>query len=203
MKTMLRSALAAIALIAASAANALALAPVKLQIVAGQHAVALTLTNDDSSTRTLDLRMYAWLGNDAQGARLGPQSRVLISRPVVTLAPGASSTVRIAAAERSLSGADYYRLSVNDITPAKPGEARLTVNFSLPLEVINARSAKGILTAGPAGVLTNTGTAAVFVLGLRRQGAEPDTAIHRYLLPGEAWATTYMPDQMAWSSGIL
>ena len=111
--------------------------------------------------------------------------------------------MRIAAAERSLSAADYYRLTVTDITVPKLGEARLTVNFSLPLEVIN-KSAKGILT-GPTGtgVLKNTGTAAVFVLGLRRPGAAPDTALHRYLLPGESWATTYSPDQLAWSSGIL
>ena len=204
MKLMLRSVLATIGLtIVASAANALALAPVKMLIVAGQHATAITLTNNDSSTRTFDLRMNAWLGNDANGgAALGPQTRVLISRPVVTLAPGASSTVRVAAAERSRSGADYYRLILSDITPPVPGEARVAVNFSLPLEVVNTKSATGVLAAVD-GVITNTGTAAVFVSGLRRQGTEPDSSIHRYLLPGERWTTQYSPDQLVWSSGIL
>jgi P pilus assembly chaperone PapD len=182
---------------AAASAHAVSLSPVKLDLPVGQRAVALGVANDSTSPRTYDVRILKWTSTSGDGA-FEPTSSVIVGRPVITIPPGQTATIRVAVLQRSPAPADYYRVFVEDITPTSQSSEAVRMRYSLPMQVVNTRNAKGVLQR-EAGTLINTGTEAVFIARAKKAGA---TGSFRYLLPGERWETAYLPDELDWNSGI-
>ncbi|MCK9687308.1 molecular chaperone [Scleromatobacter humisilvae] len=185
------------AISAATSANAISLSPVKLDLPAGQRAVALGVTNDSMSPRTYDVRILKWVSTSGDGT-FDSTSAVITARPVINIPPGQTATIRVAVLQRSAAPADYYRVFVEDITPVSQASESVRMRYSLPMQVMNSRLAKGSLQRVD-GALINSGTAAVFVAGVKKDGTSD---VFRYLLPGERWETKFLPEDLDWTSGI-
>lgn len=185
--------------VASSGALATSISPVKFDIAARTRAAAVSLTNRETIPVTYDVRVFKWSGTGPEGAILSETTDVIVARPVVTVPASSTATIRLAVAARSSAPADYYRVIISDITPGRI-EASTRMRLSLPAQVINQASARGVLEAFDGGVV-NRGTAAVLITGVKQPGGKASGGA-RYLLPGEIWTTTHTPNDLVWTSGI-
>lgn len=200
--TVLRLVLAAALAVAAGVAHATSISPVKLEVQAGERAVALGVTNNSNVPVTYDVRIFKWLGTGAEGMVLEPSQSVITARPVITVPPMQTATIRLAVVARSPAPMDYYRVVLDDITPVAGNAAGgVRMRVLMPLQVANRAGAKGFLELVD-GALENRGTASVLVSGAKRADGSLDTGAMRYVLPGERWETTYKLQDLVWSSGI-
>ena len=207
----LRAAVLVAAFFAATTANAVTVSPIKLELLPSQRATQLNIANPTNSIRIYDIRVEKWDSVDQTNARsitselIG--SPILLSRPVITLQPHSKATIRIAVAQRINPSADYYRIFIDDITPAgettdaDPDTANLRVSVSLPLEIRNAKDIKGNLTEVPGG-LTNSGNNVLSIAGVKLIDGKVDSSVSRYIFPGQIWSTKLLPEQLVWLAGI-
>jgi hypothetical protein len=193
--------LAAALTAAAGGAFAASISPVKLEVQAGERAVALGVTNNSTSPVTYDVRVFKWLGTGDAGMMLEPSQSVITARPVITVPPMQTATIRLAVVARSPAPMDYYRVVLDDITPAADGSGGVRMRVLMPLQVANRAGAKGILELVD-GAFENRGTASVLVTGAKRADGSLDTSAMRYVLPGERWQAPYQLKDLVWSSGI-
>lgn len=203
------------AVLVATSSQAVNFSPVKFELQPDQKATQLTISNTDDVTRTFDIRVHKWTGVDQVTAlsvtTALEDSPILLSRPVVTLKPRSSATIRIAVAARTPGvPADYYRLFIDDITPADEmspptgSSAAIRISVSLPLEVRNSKNIVGKLTVLPDGKLTNSGNNIVSVLGLnaKKPDGTMDSSMSRYIFPSESWVTNHRPEDLTWLAGL-
>lgn len=183
-------------------ASAVGISPVKVEIEAAKKATAIELSNTDDSPHTYDIRVYKWRGTGPNGATTdASEATNIVTRPVITIPGKSKATVRLSIIQRSALPTEYYRIFVKDISPTPTGgDAKITVSMSLPLQVMNDRTAKGMLITGDADTLVNTGNAAVIVTGTKI--GEAFTSNVRYVLPGESWKTKEKLENLVWVSGI-
>lgn len=136
--------MAALALPSAAAAqsgNSLIIWPLNPTIKAQEKAAALWLENPGDQPITFQVQSYAWAQQNGEDV-YAPQTEVIATPPVVTLAPKSKQLIRItrlgpppAQAERS------YRLIVDEIPVERPQSAADTITtgvqfrmrYSLPL----------------------------------------------------------------------
>ena len=195
------------ALLVATSSFAVSVSPIKLELMPGEKATQLNILNPTDSAQTYDIRVESWDGVNQESGRSVTSNLktkpILLSLPVVSLAPHAKATIRIAVAKRSANPADYYRIFIDNITPieATGSTANLRLSVSLPLEVRNKKGIAGELTITADG-LTNQGANIVSILGAKKSDGTLDSSVSRYMFPGEKWATTLRPDDLSWLAGL-
>lgn len=181
-------------------AGGFSVAPVRLNFGERDRAVALRLTNQADAPLTLHADLRAWT-QDAQGQdRLEPSDDLVVSPPVLRLAPRAEQVVRlILTVPRDPARQTAYRLILREqLAPApadQPG-AQIPIALALSLPVfVTPRSAQPALrctlaapgAADPEAVCENTGTAFVRLGQVELLEGTTTLARHEggpYLLPG-------------------
>lgn len=220
MNTLLKIA-TVVAMFTISAAHALNISPIKMEIMPGQRAMQLNIENTSDQIKTYDIRIKRWDGVDQLTGRAmtshlpaDEAPPILLSKPVVTLMAHGKATVRLAVAHRTPGAlSDFYRIFVDDITPAethtksetgayRESNAEISLSVSLPLQVRIKPGTRGNLTDSKNGALMNTGDNVLTILSAKNPDGTSNNSINRYLFPGERWVTDFKLDQISWLAGI-
>ena len=130
--------LAAISVLAFSslAANAQALfvVPVNLFLSPGQKATSLTVTNQGNSEIALQTRAFAWSQKEGEDDQLTAADNVVLSPPIVKMAPGATQVIRIILRQAPENREDTYRILMDQIPPpAEAGVVHMVLRLSIPI----------------------------------------------------------------------
>lgn len=166
-------------------AQATILSPVNLVAGPKTRAATMQVTNDGSQRQTLDVRVMRWEDTGANGADvLEPTTSVIPSRPVLTIEPSKTVTLRFLISERTDKAQDNYRVIINDITPNTSDQVSVRLRQILPLFVVNDEQAKAALVLKD-GTLTNNGARHARITSYRNlEGKKVD--VLRYVLPGKS-----------------
>lgn len=119
-----------------AAAGVFTISPVRLHLGPRDRAVAVALSNDGDSLLVLQADLFAW-GQDGQGADvLTPTDDLVLSPPIVKLAPGTRQVVRLAMvvprdAERQMT----YRLVMREVPEALPAAAGVSMPVALAMSL--------------------------------------------------------------------
>jgi fimbrial chaperone protein len=117
-------------------AQALSVLPVNIFISSGQKAASLTVTNQGSTETAIQIRAYAWSQKDGQD-QLAASDEVVLSPPLVKIAPGASQVVRIILRRSPENREATYRILLDQIPPpAEPGVVHMVLRLSIPIFVL-------------------------------------------------------------------
>lgn len=118
-----------------AAASGLQIAPVTLTLQATQNADGIWLSNAGESVLNAQVRVFHW-HQGADGDKLSPSQGLVISPPMLALAPGERQLIRvIRTAPPSASTEDAYRLSIDELPPAKLEKNKLqfVMRYSVPV----------------------------------------------------------------------
>lgn len=101
-----------------AAASGLQIAPVTLTLQATQNADGIWLSNAGENVLNAQVRVFHW--RQEQTAIRCPLSGLVISPPMLALAPGERQLIRvIRTAPPSASVEEAYRLAIDELPPAK------------------------------------------------------------------------------------
>lgn len=120
-----------------------------VELLPGQTATTVHVTNQGSFPATIQLRSFAWaqqaMGND----QLSSSDAIAFSPPFITLPPGESQVVRLILQSAGAGGEASYRLLLDEIPPPPSvgtRGVRLTLHLSLPVFAETDRKAAAALT---------------------------------------------------------
>ncbi len=116
-------------------AQSLSVLPVNIFFAPEQKATSLTVTNNGTSTTAIQIRAYNWSQKDNKD-QLTDSSMVLVSPPLVTIAPGSTQVVRLILRQSPQYGEDTYRILLDQIPPpAEAGVVHFVLRLSIPIFV--------------------------------------------------------------------
>jgi fimbrial chaperone protein len=129
--------LLALAAIAPASAGTISVSPVLLDVVTqNDAATSLTIANKGAAPANVQIRIFSWKQVSGRDV-LEPTTDVVISPPMVRLAPGAEQLVRaVRLSKKPVQGEEAYRLLVDELPSRPRGEATsvsLVVRQSIPL----------------------------------------------------------------------
>ena len=130
---------------AAAHAQALEVAPVVVDMPAGQSTATLSVVNRGGTPTVVQARAFAW---DQAGAddRLTSTGGLAISPPISKIEAGATQLIRIAVRERGGEAEQPYRILLDELPPpAEPGAVRVALRISMPVFVQPPRPGKAEL----------------------------------------------------------
>ncbi|KLV67071.1 molecular chaperone [Citrobacter murliniae] len=125
-------------------ASGLQIAPVTLTLQATQNADGIWLSNAGDSVLNAQVRVFRW-SQSAYGDRLSPSQGLVISPPMLALAPGERQLIRvIRTAPPSTQAEDAYRLSIDELPPTKLQKNKLqfVLHYSVPVFIQPATQAE-------------------------------------------------------------
>lgn len=130
-----------------SQAAELRIAPVSIKVPAPQAATSVSVTNDGSSPVALQARIFSWRQMD-EGDKFFKTKDVVVSPPLLKLAPGQSGVVRLVRLSKEpITGEESYRLLLDEL-PRPTRQDRSTVNIvmrhSLPVFFSSASAADAL-----------------------------------------------------------
>ena len=100
-------------------ASGLQIAPVTLTLQATQNADGIWLSNAGENVLNAQVRVFRW-SQSAYDNKLSPSQGLVISPPMLALAPGERQLIRvIRTSPPSAHAEDAYRLSIDELPPAK------------------------------------------------------------------------------------
>ena len=219
--------LAAVTLVAAASSHAVSISVGKLEMMPFQKAVQVNLYNPSNTPKTFIISIKKWTSFDQIKKTPVTEdveaSEILASKPVIYVPAYnkesdkvGSVTIRLSVIGRSSSNSEYYRVSINDITPAeqiiqsKDGSIESPVSFDIPLQILNKLVGNGkdkfepgrlVVIADGQGI-QNVGQNIVAVLGTKKDDGSVDASVSRYIMPGEIWPTNLKPDDLSWVPGL-
>lgn len=130
-------------------ASALTVSPISLSMLAPAQSVALTLRNRDTRPLNVQVRVFRWT-QDGGEDRLEPTDDVAASPPIVEVAAGGASAVRLQrVVEGSPAGEDAYRVVVDeipDLNRQRNGAVNVLLRYSVPMFVVSPDAAPAHLT---------------------------------------------------------
>ncbi|MET0935648.1 MAG: molecular chaperone [Luteibacter sp.] len=191
---------AAILLAPLAAASGLQVSPIGLRLPSTAQADALWLTNTGSDTVHAQVRVFRWSQADGKDV-LEPSRDLVVSPPMVTIAPGDRQMVRVIRQVDPPSGVEAsYRVVVDEL-PIDAGEQtglKFVLRYSIPVFLAprGDPTVKATLQAtwdrspdGPMLRVTNSGSghaqiADVVWRGEKGQGATLLSGLVGYALPG-------------------
>lgn len=196
----------------AAKSSGLQVSPIGLSVAAKAQAEALWLTNTGAETIHAQVRVFRWTQADGKDF-LEPSRDLVVSPPMVTIAPGDRQMVRVIRQVAPPEGAEAaYRVLVDElpVDGAKKEGLQFVLRYSIPvfLSPRGDPTVKATLQAtweasSPGGTLhvRNTGTGHAQVADIVRQDARGERTVLRsglvgYALPGSAmrWALPVAPD---------
>jgi len=117
----------------AAGAQALSVLPVNIFLSPGQKATSLTVTNSGTSETAIQIRGYVWSQKDNDDP-LTATDEVVLSPPLVRIAPGATQVVRLILRHLPEGREATYRILIDQIPPpAEPGVVHMVLRFSIPI----------------------------------------------------------------------
>ncbi len=124
-----------------SAAQALAVLPVNVNMVGGERSSTITVVNHGTEPTAIQIRVYQWTQDDGTD-RLIDSSAVLASPPLATIAAGGSQLIRLVLRQAVATDEATYRIILDQIPPAAlPGVIRVALRMSIPIFVEPASKA--------------------------------------------------------------
>ena len=127
-----------------AAASGLQIAPVTLTLLATQNADGIWLSNAGENVLNAQVRVFRW-SQSAYDDKLSPSQGLVISPPMLALAPGERQLIRvIRTGPPSTQAEDAYRLSIDELPPAKVEKNKLqfVLRYSVPVFIQPASSAQ-------------------------------------------------------------
>lgn len=125
---------------AASSATAagLQVSPVNMALANSQRAGVFTLSNTGKTPLNAQARIYKWTQSPTDEFVLEPSNEVLVSPPIMQLAPGASQEIRVIRTRSAAPNApeEHYRLIVDELpspTTAPKKGISLLIRHNIPV----------------------------------------------------------------------
>jgi fimbrial chaperone protein len=180
-------------------AGQFAVSPVRIYMEARDRAAALTITNEAQDELVMQADIFVWKQKPGGEDDLELSEDLIVSPPIIKLAPGARQVVRVARLKLAPSNDQQtYRVIIREIAEARPPkgiEVQIALAFSLPI-FITPPTARPALDCNTARVApdelrvdcTNGGNAYVHPREFALLGAGGEKLALRdsggYLLPG-------------------
>jgi fimbrial chaperone protein len=118
----------------AANAQALSVVPVNLFLSPGQKATSLTVTNQGNSEIALQTRAFAWSQKEGEDDQLTAADNVVLSPPIVKMAPGAKQVIRVILRQSPENREDTYRILMDQIPPPpEAGVVHMVLRLSIPI----------------------------------------------------------------------
>lgn len=122
----------------AAAAAEFSVTPVRIFMTSRDRAVAITLTNESDEEVLMQAELFLWKQKPDGQDELTPTQDLILSPPIVKLAPRATQVVRLARLGPPPAGTEEtYRMIVREVPEAKPAskeiKLQLALAFSLPV----------------------------------------------------------------------
>ena len=187
-KTLTTAAFLAV-LVASFSAQALEVRPLVATFDPSQKAGTMTITNTDDTEKTYQVMVDAWTVVGGKQVRTRTKTDIRFAPSIVTLAPGASQTVRYVHTAPVAGGEKAYRLRVEEI-PAEVEPTESGVIYAIVMDfpwIWRAAGATPELSArwdGTDLLVKNSGNATAQLVGLTA-GATIKKGLLGYVLPGE------------------
>lgn len=175
-------------IVAAQAHAGIGVLPIHIGVPFGKKVTELQLENQNDNEVVLDIRIKKWTTGETGVDVLTDTDAVLMSRPVVSIPPGKTATVRMFIKGREDANEDTYRVLVNDITPAIEGEKGVygRLNLVLPMFVLNSKSTAGVAQVED-GKVANIGTRHIRISQYIDKNGKTEKTL-RYVMPGKSIA---------------
>lgn len=126
-------------LCSAVAAAGLQVAPIGLSFTPSSPAQALWLTNTGSEALNAQVRVFHWTQNEGEDS-LTPTQALVVSPPMLSLAPGVRQLVRVIRTNAAAIGVkeEAFRLLIDELPPTQSAEqtgVRYVMRHSVPVFV--------------------------------------------------------------------
>ncbi len=115
-----------------AAAQGLQVAPVVLDMQAGQPVATVVVTNQSAQAATMQVRSFSWSQQSGHDA-LVPTENVEVSPPIFDIPAGGSQLVRLMLHETPQGAEAAYRLLFDQLPTATGSGVTLALRFSIPL----------------------------------------------------------------------
>ncbi|ENX4473501.1 molecular chaperone [Enterobacter roggenkampii] len=118
-------------------AGGLQIAPVSLTLQSAQNADGIWLSNEGDAPLNAQVRVWHWT-QSGYSDKLAAAQGLVISPPMLSLAPGQKQLVRVIRIGPSVGNVeDAWRLSVDELPPAKPvkNQLQFVMRYSVPVFV--------------------------------------------------------------------
>lgn len=115
-------------------ADGLQVTPVNLTLQQNQRAEGIWLSNTSSNPINAQVRVFHWSQSDYSD-KLAASQGLVISPPMLTLAPGGRQLIRVIRTGPPTSTEDAYRLSINELPPSvlKKNALQFVLHYSIPV----------------------------------------------------------------------
>lgn len=185
---------------AAARAGQFSVSPVRIYMGARERATAIALTNEGDTELVMQADIYEWRQLADGRDELALSEDMVLSSPVLKLAPRSRQVLRLALLKPRLQGREQtFRLIVRELPEAQPSEdalkLRIAMAFSLPVFVTSPQARRDMQCAiergqgaGVRAVCENQGTAYAQPVDFVLQGSDGQALASSqnggYLLPG-------------------
>jgi fimbrial chaperone protein len=209
---------AAVLLVPLAAASGLQVSPIGLRLLSSAQADALWLTNTGSETLHAQVRVFRWSQVDGKDV-LEPSRDLVVSPPMVTIAPGDRQMVRVIRQVPAPSATEAsYRVIVDEL-PIDAGDRpglKFVLRYSVPifLAPMGDPPVKATLQAswdnapdGPVLRVSNAGSSHAQIADVVWRGANGDYTVLRaglvgYALPGSTMSW-HLPQGASHAGGAV
>lgn len=183
---------------------AVTLMPLTLVMEQNKTVVSLHVRNDEAQAKIFEVQAFNWT-QDGGDDVLEPASDLIVTPPIVKLAPGEEKIIRIGVMRKDASRAQEkaYRLLLRDITPieVEAGELHLRMQYLLPLFMSPGRPQAGLQLVEAASLdnpgciqITNAGNVHAKLVWTAPENARKSIApTQKYVLAGAQ--SLVCPDQ--------
>lgn len=119
-------------------ASGLQVSPINMALANSQRAGVFTLSNTGTTPINAQARIYKWTQSPTDEFVLEPSNEVLVSPPIMQLAPGASQEIRVIRTRSPAPNApeEHYRLIVDELpspTTAPKKGISLLIRHNIPV----------------------------------------------------------------------
>ena len=153
-------------------AQGVQVAPVVVELAAGQMATTIAVTNTGGAGVTVQVRSFAW-EQAGEADRLNPTADIVVSPPITDIGPGETQTFRIVARKAAGPVEVSYRLLVDQIPSSL---ATTGVQFALRLSLPLFLEPPGRVAPSVDWRITSDGRVAT--LRGNQQGQQPHPSAH-------------------------
>ncbi|MBJ7223712.1 MULTISPECIES: fimbrial biogenesis chaperone [unclassified Brenneria] len=113
-------------------AQALSIVPISQTLSANKRAASFTLTNHSDKNTQVQIRSYAWT-QTVNSDTYQDTTRLSISPPFATIAPGQSQTIRLLLRESAGQTEEAYRVIFDQIPDNNRNKVELALRFTIPV----------------------------------------------------------------------
>lgn len=126
------------AFVAPASAGLFSVTPVRIYMAPRDRAVAVTITNEGDDELVMQADIFVWKQKPNGEDDLTPSDDLILSPPIIKLAPKSRQVVRLARLQPSPVGEQMtYRMIVREVpeakTPDKSVQLQIALAFSLPV----------------------------------------------------------------------